>query len=101
MPRINDDLENRPEVLNMLGIYSSLSNKNLDKVKSEFEGKNFSFFKENLSDLVVEKIEPIGKKIEALLKEREYLDTILEEGARKANDLASKKIKELKRLVGF
>ena len=101
MPRINDDLENRPEVLNMLGIYSSLSNKNLDKVKSEFEGKNFSFFKENLSDLIVEKIEPIGKKIEALLKEREYLDTILEEGARKANDLASKKIKELKRLVGF
>ncbi len=101
MPGIKDNLENRPEVLNMLGIYSSLSNKNLDKVKSEFEGKNFSFFKENLSDLVVEKIEPIGKKIEALLKEREYLDTILEEGARKANDLASKKIKELKRLVGF
>jgi len=101
MPNINDDLKNRPEVLNMLGMYSSLSNKNLDKVKSEFEGKNFSFFKENLSDLLVEKIEPIGNKIKDLLKEREYLDRILEEGANKANNLASKKIKELKRLVGF
>ncbi len=101
MPSANDDLENRPEVLNMLGIYSSLSNKNLDKVKLEFKGKNFSFFKENLADLLVEKIEPIGNKIKDLLKEREYLDTILEDGSKKANYLASKKISELKRLVGF
>ena len=101
MPGQNDDLEKRPEVLNLLGIYSSLSNQNLDKVKSEFEGKNFSLFKDNLSELLVGKIEPIGKEIKDLLKDEKYLDKILEKGREKADNLASKKITEMKTLVGF
>ena len=101
MPGQNDDLEKRPEVLNLLGIYSSLSNQNLDKVKSEFEGKNFSLFKDNLSELLVGKIEPIGKEIKDLLKDEKYLDKILEKGREKADNLSSKKIAEMKALVGF
>ena len=101
MPSKNDNLEKRPEVLNLLGIYSSLSNQNMEKVKSEFEGKNFSLFKDNLSDLLVSKIEPIGKKIKDLLKDEKYLDKILENGAKKAHDIASKKIEAMKTLVGF
>ena len=101
MPSKKDDLEKRPEVLNLLGIYSSLSNQNLDKVKSIFEGKNFSSFKDNLSELLVEKIEPIGKKIKDLLKDEKYLDKILNKGAEKADNLATKKVTEMKNLVGF
>ena len=101
MPSKKDNLERRPEVLNLLGIYSSLSNQNLDKVKTMFEGKNFSSFKDNLSELVVEKIEPIGKKIRDLLKDEKYLDKILYKGAEKANNLAKKKVNEMKNLVGF
>ena len=101
MPSNEDDLEKRPEVSNLLGIYSCLSNQSIEKIKSEFEGKNFSLFKENLSDLLVEKIEPIGRKINDLLKDHKHLDEILNKGAEKANKQASKKIKELKSLVGF
>tara|TARA_B100000686_G_scaffold349998_1_gene444729 strand:- start:552 stop:1553 length:1002 start_codon:yes stop_codon:yes gene_type:complete len=101
MPDNKDDLKKRPEVLNLLGIYSSLSNENLDKVKSMFKGKNFSSFKDDLSELLVETIDPIGKKIKDLLKDEKYLDDILEKGSEKANNLASKKIIEMKRLVGF
>ncbi len=101
MPKKDDDLEKRPEVLNLLGIYSCLSNQSINKVKSEFEGKNFSFFKDKLSDLLVDKIEPIGKKIKNLLKDEKYLDKILDDGARKASKLALKKITEMKTLVGF
>ena len=101
MPSKKDDLDKRLEVLNLLGIYSSLSNQNLDKVKSIFEGKNFSSFKDNLSELLVETIVPIGKKIKDLLKDEKYLDKILEKGREKAENLASKKIAEMKILVGF
>ena len=101
MPSKKDNLEKRPEVLNLLGIYSSLSNQSLDKVKSQFEGKNFSSFKDNLSELLVESIEPIGKKIKDLLKDEKYLDGIINEGAKKADDFASNKIREMKALVGF
>jgi len=101
MPRVNDDLEKRPEIENLLGIYSNLSNENIDKVKNEFEGKNFSIFKDKLSELLVNKIDPIGKKIKELLQDNKYLDDILENGVEKADKLASKKINEIKTLVGF
>ena len=101
MPEINDDLKKRPEVQNLLGIYSNLSSQSIDKVKEEFQGKNFSIFKDKLSELLVDKIDPIGKRIKDLLKDENYLDEILAKGSQKANNLATKKITEMKTLVGF
>ena len=101
MPTPNEDLKKRPEVQNLLGIYSSISNESIDKIKSEFEGKNFSIFKDKLSELLVDKIGPIGRRIKDLLKDENYLDKILAKGSQKANNLATKKINEIKTLVGF
>ena len=101
MPGISDDLKKRPEVQNLLGIYSSLSNQNIDKTKGDFEGINFSEFKEKLSEILSEIIDIISKKIRDLLKDETYLDKILEQGSQKANNLASKKVNEMKKLVGF
>jgi tryptophanyl-tRNA synthetase len=95
------DLNERPEAENLLGIYSSLKNQNLEKSIIEFNGKNFSEFKEKLSEILIETIDPISKEIKKLLNDENYLDKILLEGSDKANKLASKKIKEIKDLVGF
>ena len=67
----------------------------------EFDGKNFSKFKEKLSEILIEKIEPISKEIKKLLNDEKYLDGILLEGSQKADKIASKKIREIKELVGF
>ena len=95
------DLNERPEAENLLGIYSSLKNQNLEKSIIEFKGKNFSEFKEKLSETLIETIDPISKEIKKLLNDESYLDKILLEGSNKANKIASKKIKEIKDLVGF
>ena len=58
-------------------------------------------FKHKLSEILIEKIEPISKEIKRLLDDKKYLDTILLEGSDKADKIASKKIKEMKELVGF
>ena len=101
MPTIEENLEKRPEVENLLGIYSSLSNQTLDQSKKEFNGKNFSDFKDNLAELVVEKISPISLEITKLLKNEDHIDQILKEGAEKANEQSSKKVKEMKKIIGF
>ena len=101
IPNAINELETRPEVENLLGIYSSLNNQKIEKTIKEFSGKNFSDFKENLAELVVEKISPISNEITKLLKNKDYIDEILKKGAEKANDQASKKVKELKKIVGF
>ena len=101
MPSIKEDLNKRPEADNLLGIYSSLSNQDLEQSKNEFNGKNFSEFKEKLSDLLVEKISPISKEIKRLLNDAKYLDNILLEGSQKADKMASIKIKEIKKIIGI
>ena len=101
MPSIKEDLNKRPETDNLLGIYSSLSNQDLEQSKNEFNGKNFSEFKEKLSDLLVEKISPISKEIKRLLNDAKYLDNILLEGSQKADRIASIKIKEIKKIIGI
>ena len=101
MPSEQKNLFKRPEAENLLGIYSSLKNQNLEKSINEFSGKNFSEFKEKLSEILVEKIQPISKEIKKLLDDPKYLDDILLDGSNKADKIASKKIKEIKELVGF
>jgi len=96
-----DNLAERPEAENLLGIYSSLKNQNLEKSITEFNGKNFSEFKEKLSEVLIERIEPISKEIKKLLEDQKFLDSVLLEGSNKADKIASKKMKEMKELVGF
>ena len=101
MPIDQKNLSERYEAENLLGIYSSLKSQNLEKSINEFSGKNFSEFKKKLSEVVIEKIQPISKEIKKLIDDPGYLDNILLEGSNKANKIASKKIKEIKELVGF
>ena len=67
----------------------------------EVSEKNLSHFKDVLSQVLVDKISPISGEIKKLLNEKDYLDKILLEGSKKANDIASKKIKKIKEIVGF
>ena len=95
------ELENRPEAENLLGIYSSLKNQKIEKTLEEFGGKNFSELKINLTDQLIERITPIAGEINRLLDNPDYLDKILFSGGEKANAIAEKKVKELKKIIGF
>jgi tryptophanyl-tRNA synthetase len=101
MPNGLQELDERPEAKNLLGIYASLTNTTLEKSIENFSGKNFSVFKESLSEILVNKIEPISIEIKKLLADQKYLDQILLEGVEKANLIASKKIQKIKEIVGF
>ena len=101
MPKDIKELEGRLEAQNLLGIFASLSNSTLETSIEKFAGKNFSEFKQELSELLVNKIMPISDEIKKLLQDQSYLDSILLDGVEKANKIASKKIKNIKETVGF
>ena len=101
MPSNIEELEKRFEAKNLIGIYASLSGQSLEKTVKEFAGKNFSEFKENLSQVLVDKIIPFSVEIKKLLNEKDYLDNILLDGCKKANNIASDKIKKIHEIVGF
>ena len=101
LPSNVDELNNRPEAKNLIGIYSSLTGLNLETSVKKFSGQNFSELKENLSDVIVEKIVPISSEIKKLLNEKTYLDKILVEGCKKAEIISSEKIKKVHEIIGF
>ena len=101
MPRNENDFKQRPEVENLFGIYSSLNNQNINESIREFKDKNFSEFKEKLSDLLVEKISPLSLEISRLLNDSKYIDEILKDGSEKANEISSKKVHDMKKIIGF
>ena len=101
MPNSTKDLDKRLEAKNLLGIYSSLTNSTMEKSVEIFAGKNFSEFKEKLSEVLVDRIQPIALEIKKLLNDKSYLDKTLLEGVERANKIASQKIKRIKEIVGF
>ena len=94
-------LKNRHEAANLISIYASINSISLDEVLKKFGGKNFSTFKGNLSESIVEKICPIGKEINKLLKDKNYLNGILEMGAKKADLVAKTNLKEIYEIIGL
>ena len=101
IPSDIEELKRRPEAKNLLGIYSSLTDVSIEKSIQIFANKNFSEFKDELSQVLVEKIEPISVEIKKLINDKKYLEKVLFDGRQKANDIASIKVKKLQEIVGF
>jgi len=101
LPANIEGLTDRPEAKNLLGIYSSLTNSSLDNSVNEFNGKNFSEFKDKLSEVLVEKINPISSEIKRLTEDKSFLDEILLDGQKRANNIASNKLQKMQEIIGF
>ena len=101
IPETIGELDKRLEAKNLIGIYASLTNSTLDESLQNFVGKNFSEFKEKLSQVLEDKIGSISLEIKKLLDDKSYLDEILLEGVEKADLIASNKIKKIKEIIGF
>ena len=101
IPSEIDGLKNRNEAANLISIYASINNIDVTKVLKEFGGKNFSTFKSKLSDSIIERICPIGREISKLLKDKSYLNQILEKGSKKADLIAQTNLKEVYEIIGL
>ena len=101
MPMDLNEAEKRPEINNLLNIYCACTNRKKDEIISNFSGKEISFFKKSLTEVLVTVVEPISTKTKELLNDEKYLDEILVKGAEKARNIAQEKIQEIYKIVGM
>ncbi len=94
-------LEKKPEALNLLTIFSDVSKINLENVLKEMAGKEYSYLKKKLADLLVSEISPIGKEIVKLMDDKTYLTNILKKGTEKASIKAEENLKNIREKVGL
>ena len=101
MPSSLDQLNERPEINNLITIFSSISNQSKQSTIDKFSGKEISVFKSELKDIVINLVEPIASEIHTIKSDLAYLKSTLSEGTSKARVRAEKTIKELNDLMGF
>ena len=94
-------LEKKPEALNLLTIYSDVSKINLEKIIKEMGGKEYSYIKGKLADLLVSEIAPIGKEIVKLMNDKTNLIKILNKGTEKASIKAEENLKNIREKIGL
>ena len=94
-------LEKKPEALNLLTIYSDLSKIKLEKTLNEMAGKEYSFLKTKLAEILIEEIIPVGNEIKKLLDNKSHLKDVLQKGSEKANIIAEENLKNIRDLVGL
>ena len=94
-------LEKKPEALNLLNIYSELSKNNLEKTLQDMAGKEYSFLKNKLTEILVNEITPVASEIQKLLDDKSHLKQILKNGSEKANIIAEENLKKIRDIVGL
>ncbi|WP_339021336.1 tryptophan--tRNA ligase [Spiroplasma endosymbiont of Atherix ibis] len=97
---IKYDRENKPGISNLLTIYSALKNISIEETEKFFEGKDYGFLKEEVTNVVVELLEKIQKRFKELSNSN-LVDNWLEQGAEKAKKIARKKLTKVQNLTGI
>jgi len=101
LPETLNDLSDRPEADNLVGIYAALSGTTKQRVIADHAGAPFAKFKPALADLAVSKIGPIGQEMRRLLRDPAEIDRMLCDGADRAREIARPVVDEVKDILGF
>jgi tryptophanyl-tRNA synthetase len=101
LPSEEEGLKPRPEADNLVGIYAALADKPKADVLREFGGAQFSGFKSSLAELAVSKLAPIAAEMKRLTGDPGYVDSVLADGAARADAISSETINAVKDIVGM
>jgi tryptophanyl-tRNA synthetase len=91
----------KPGISNLLTIHSALSGQSVSDLENEFSGKGYGDFKTAVAEVVIAKLEPIGKRTKELMDDPAELSRVLSNGAQKANEVASTTLKAAYSAIGL
>jgi len=93
--------KDQPAVSNLMTIYSLLAEVSTDEIEKRYQDKSYKDFKEDLAELVVDKIGPVQSHYTELMADRDKLIAITQEGSERAERLAQAKLTEVKAALGL
>jgi len=99
--RILFDPEKRLGVANLMNLYSGLTGLEISAIESHFDGKMYSDLKIELSELTIDALKPIQNEYDKIMGDRLFLNSILENGRKKANKIATKTLRKVYKKIGF
>lgn len=91
----------KPALSNLLNIYSLLTGTSVPQLEDNYRGKGYGDFKNDLADVVVTYLEPIGRRLRELERHPAETDRILKKGAEKAAPVAEQTLAAAQSAVGL
>jgi len=101
IPATIDELDGRPEIANLVGIFSALAEQSDAQVLTQYAGQGFGGFKSDLAELAVEKLGPITSLMARYLSDPDELDRILAKSGHEAAAIADPIVADVRRIIGF
>ncbi|MEX0347554.1 MAG: tryptophan--tRNA ligase [Rhizobiaceae bacterium] len=101
LPDSLDELKERPEAENLIGIFAALNEVGRDQVIADYAGRQFSEFKPALAELAVEKLAPVADEMRRISADRSYIEGILRTGGERASVIAEATMKDVRKIVGL
>lgn len=93
--------DEQKELKNLINIYKAFSDMEIEDIVREYEGENYSRFKQDLGELIDSKLAPIRENYFEILEDKEYLNKVLKESGEKASYFANKTLRKVYKKVGF
>lgn len=93
--------ETRPDIANLLDIFTAFSARSQQSIASEYHNSGFAKFKNDLAELVIANLEPMQTEYKKLIADKSHLVEILQRGADDAKSRAEKTYLLLKNAFGF
>jgi len=94
------DPQNKPEISNLMSIYSQFSGLSLDEITAKYEGQMYGGFKKELAEVVVAGLEPLQQRYRDI-RESGEVHQVLRQGAENAQAVAEKTLIAVKERMGF
>lgn len=94
------DPAEKPEVSNLMSIYTQCSGLTLKDVEARYEGQGYGAFKKDLAEVVVAALAPMQERYKAI-RESGEIPAILRSGAEKASAKAVPMVNAVKEKMGF
>lgn len=91
----------KPALSNLISIYALLTDQTPEDVQEAFAGKGYGAFKSELGDIVVAAIEPIQQRLAELEASPGLVETVLRDGAVKAQGYAAGTMARVRDRVGL
>lgn len=98
---VHYDMENKPGVSNLMGIYSAVTGKTYDEIEAEFAGQGYGAFKPAVGEAVVETLRPIREEATRILSDKAYLQSVYRDGAERASRIANRTLRKVYKKIGF
>jgi tryptophanyl-tRNA synthetase len=95
------DPENKPGISNLLSIYSVFADVSMAEAEKQFAGSLYGQFKLAVGETVADKLAPIQAEQARLLKDKDYLNGVLKNGAERAYSVARKTLSKVYKKIGF